>query len=247
MRVHRLIFRLDFAGPNFAVIDSPGTVMRLLNDMGKDFWEEFQDASANRLVAGQKKDKSKGFSRQLSLEGLSMHLVYDTAKGFDLANPDADETLQTLLKGMNSLCEYFKINDLRRAGIRFSGLTNIKHKSPDIVEGFRKLMDSDLLGSISKQLGEITDIGIRIDGRHTDKLGYHLQFGPYVKSEARKFFSEEISGHLAEDDRYNAIFDVDVYEDSFALTVRPSQWAKAPIAKSTNLVNEMSHILSERI
>lgn len=245
MRVHRIVFRLDFQRPNFAIIDSPGTVMKTLSDMGEQYWPDFRDESANRRVSTSKVDAEKGTFREMAVEPTHLSVVFESAAGIDLNSVDADETLSTLFKGIHSLCETFKVNDIQRAGIRLSVLGQIKGGTPSLFPLFNKLFDQHLVGSVKESLGDIKDTGIAFDGEGADKLGYHCRFGPFDASEASKYFTATTAKKMTDETSANLIFDLDIFELKFAMTVSAAKWSKSPLAKAKQLTSSVEEYLTK--
>lgn len=248
MRVHRLIFRLDFQHPNFDIINSPGTVMRILSDMGEKYWPEFQDDSANRRVTTANKDKEEGTFRQMTVEPTALNFSFESAVGIDINFLDTNETIASLFKGIHALCENFKINEILRAGIRFTILSSIKEGNPSLNTLFGELFDSQLICNVASNLGEIKDFGLAFDGNGLDKLSYHCRFGPYDSSDAQKHFTVAIAKKIEEDGApANLIFDLDLFEAKFALTVSAAKWSKNPKLKAKKLAEEIEAYLTERL
>lgn len=248
MRVHRLIFRLDFRRPNFAIIDAPGTVMRMISEMGDaTYWSEFQDSSSTRAIAGTTRDLKEGMFRQFSVEPTAMFFVLESTKGIRFASLGSDSTIGSLLKGVHTVCEAFKAEQFSRAGIRFIAMGSIPTTAPSLLPTAESLLDNQLLNRISSTLGTVTDIGFALDGESDDNLKYHLRFGPHKAGEAKKYFSAETAKQL-EDGGNNANFiaDIDIFEQDFAMTVRANQWCKAPIEKAQKITRAVTEFISNR-
>lgn len=248
MRVYRLIFRLDFQRPNFDIIDSPGTVMRILNEMGEKYWPEFQDDSINRKVVTTNNDKEKGTFRQMTVEPTAVTFSFESTVGISINSLDTDETIVALFKGVNALCDNFKINEIERAGIRFTILSSVKEGNPSLEPLFGVLVDSRLVSNVTSHLGNIKDFGLSFDGEASDKLSFHCHFGPYGPGEAKKRFTPTTAKKMEEDGApANIIFDIDLYEAKFAMTVSAAKWSKKPTLKAAKLATEVEAYLLERL
>lgn len=248
MRVHRLIFRMDFLRPNFHIIDAPGAVMKILSEMGDDkYWPEFKDSTANRVISVTARDEKNGIFRQFSVEPTAMHLLFESAKGTSFTSLLEDNQVATLFKGVDSFCDFFNVSALSRAGIRFIALDNIPTKQASLLSTTASLVDSSLLGSVKSILGDPTDLGIAIDGEGSDKLGYHFRLGPYAANEAKKYFSPDTEKDLsAAGDSSNFVSDIDFFELNFSMTVRASKWCKVPIDKAQKILGSVPGLLSKR-
>lgn len=247
MRVHRLIFRLDFQKPNFDIVNSPGAVMQILSDMGDQYWPAFQDDSANRRVSATNIIKEKGIFRQISVEPINLNFAFESVAGVDINSLDMDDTFSTLFKGVRAICGKFGIQEIQRAGIRFFILSNIQQGNFRLSPSFKGLLDPQLVEKVNTTLGEIRDIGLSFDGESSDKLSYHCRFGPYEANEAQKYFPGTTS-NIFEENKVNAnfIFDLDLFEEKFVMTVNADKWSKGPIQKAQELVKEIEKYLSER-
>lgn len=248
MRVYRQIFRLDFQHPNFEIINSPGTVMRILSEMGEKYWPEYQDDSANRKIVTTNKDKDKGIFRQMTVEPAALTYLFESTEGISFDSLDTNETLATLFKGVHALRETFKINEIERAGIRFIALSSIKDGNPSLEPFFGELIDSQLVRSITSNVGGIKDFGLSFDGEASDKLSYHCHLGPYAANEAKKYFTSGTANKMEKDGvSANLIVDLDLFETKFAMTVNAAKWSKTPSLKAKKLVAEIEAYLSERL
>lgn len=249
VRVHQQIFRLDFQYPNFDIIDSPGTVMRILSEMGDKYWSEYQDDSTNRKVVTTSRDEKKGTLRQITVAPTVLTYIFESSEGVNLESLDANETLATLFKGVQAILEKFKINDIERAGIRFVILGSIKEGNPKLESHFCNLADKTIIRDITSNLGSISDFGLSFDGQAADKLKYHCHLGPYSSiTESKKRFNVETSKKMEEDGLLaNLILDLDFYEEKFAMTVNAAKWSKAPAIKAIKLAKEIEMNLFERL
>lgn len=248
VRVYRLIFRLDLQQPSFEIINSPGTVMRIINDMGDKYWPELLDDATNRRIIAKSTDAEKGTFRQISAEPTSMNFVFESAEGIDIDSLDTDKNLAILFKGISALCDNFKINEILRAGIRFTMLSSLKEDNPNLKFCFGELFDSQLIRKVTSRLGAIKDYGFVLEGEDLDKLSYRCQLGPYEVSEANKYFSATTAKKMEENSLpVNLIYDLDLYEAKFAMTVSAAKWSMKPRLKAKQLSAEIESYLSERI
>lgn len=222
--------------------------MRILNDMGDEYWSEFQDTTASRTISGSSDDKKNGTSRRISVEPTTLNFVFESAAGVAIDALLQTETVATLFKGVQELIERFEIHEFERAGIRFVVLSAIKKGVPIPKEKFNRLFDQQLIGCINSKFGTIDDVGLSVDGEGPDKLKYHCRLGPYTDEDLKKQqFTKHVASLVEESGiKRNVIFDLDLYEQKFALTVKPSKWALGPIEKSQKLVTELEKLFSER-
>jgi hypothetical protein len=248
VRVHRLIFRLDFQRANFAIIDSPGRVMQLLSEMGDEqYWPEFQDSAASRTISGSARDEKDGTFRQFTSEPTAMHFVIESVNGLNISALASDKTVTALFKGVHAFCDEFKIDKFSRVGIRFIVLGNVTTATPSLLPKVESLIDNGLLDCVSSSLGETKDVGLAFDGEDADRLKYHFRMGPYTADEAKKYFSVETAKRIEVDGvAANFVSDLDFYEQNFAMTVRASQWCKEPIDKSQKVLSLVDQFLSKR-
>lgn len=244
--VHRFIFRLDFQKPNFNIVNSPGTVMQLIQEMGEKYWDEIQDDAASRKIAAVTKDLEKGIIRQITVEPMVLNFAYDSAKGIEIDALEGHATIEKLFDGVHKLCEHFKIDKIERAGVRLIALSSIKEDCPELE--FQHLFDGPVLNSVESSLGKITDTAMVFDGEGPDKLNYHCRFGPHKADQLERYFQRDtvkIMKEVAEP--CNLVFDLDFFELKFAMTVSAAKWSKAPIKKAKQVIKEIETYLSEKL
>lgn len=222
--------------------------MRIFGEMGEKYWPEFQDDTANRKVVATNNDKEKGIFRQMTVEPTAMTFSFESTKGVDINSIETDETLATLFKGVQAICDEFAINEIERAGIRFTIMSSIKNGNPSLEPLFGVLIDTQLVNAVTTKLGGIKDYGLSFDGEATDKISYHCHFGPYKNIESKKYFTATTAKKMEEEGApLNLIFDVDLFESKFAMTVNANKWSKTPTLKAKQLAEEVVAYLSERL
>jgi len=248
MLVCKIIFRLDFRRQNFEILDSPGKVMKIMHELGEEFWSEFQDTPQSRVLTAVFRDK-EGCSRfrQLTVDPSMLNFMIEDAKGIELTGLESNESYVMIFKGIQALCDTFKISELQRAGLRFYCLGSIGDNNTDLRSVFEKFIDDSLLGIIRTSIGGPEDYGIHLDGSDKDKIKYHLQFGPYAKEEARRYF-EQVHEQITERMSGNFICDLDMYEENFALKyTRPIVWTKPLVTKAQKLTKGIEELISARL
>jgi hypothetical protein len=248
VHVHRLIFRLDFQRPNFSIIDAPGTVMRLLSEMGEaEYWPEFKDASATRSISVSAHDAEGAIFRQFSVEHGSLYFVFESVPGRSVSSIFGEKTVANLFKGIHTFREHFDISQFSRAGIRFIALGNVKAKGDNLLPNFSSLIDRDLRGCVTGILGDPKDVGVAFDGEGADKIGYHVSFGPYGAEEGKKHFSPQIAKKIEEKKASsNLVIDTDFFELNFAMTVKAPQWCAQAVEKTQKFHEAIKQLVSAR-
>lgn len=240
MSVHSLIFRIDFRKTNYEIIDSPGRIMSIFSSMGENCWNEFADGQSTRAVTANFA-KDNALYRQVTIEPTSINFALETKKPIELSTIDRDENYILLMKSVTQLCDEFKIHELRRAGLRTISLNSICDNK-DLKPLFSRVYDGDIITSTESILGKGTDFGVVIDGEDKDKISYHLKFGPYSKDESSKYFPK-LNKSIGELDN-NLIFDIDLYEENFALTIKPAKWASSLLLKSSKFKGQIEKSLT---
>lgn len=222
--------------------------MKILSEMGDRYWPDFKDDSTNRRVITSNIDKDKGEFRQITVEPTALIIAFESADGVHIESLDTNETLGILFKGIQSIITTFGLNDIARAGIRFSILNSIGDKFPKLNAVFAGMYEAQLQEIISARLGSINDIGLAFDGESSDKLKYHCKLGPYGVDEATKFFSSSTATKMVEiGSSANLVVDLDLFEEKFALTVSAQKWAKTPTQKANQLISEITAYVMQRI
>ena len=241
MAIHNIIFRIDFK-PNYLIIDSAGKIMSLLKEMGDNFWNEFGDSPATRAITAIYKSEDQ--YRQITIEPTTINFTIETSKIIEAGRIESNSEYINLMKVIGLFCEVFKITDIKRAGLRTICLKSFG-TNQDLKPMFAKTIENSAINSINSSLGKSNDYGIVADGEDSDKLKYHLRFGPYGKDEANKYFSflyKEIS-----ELNYNFICDLDIYEENFALSIKPAKWSIVPITKIEKFVSSIEKSLTENL
>lgn len=249
MLVYKMIFRLDFRRQNFDILDSPGKVMKIMHELGEKFWSEFQDTPQSRVLSAVFRDNERcSRFRQLTVDPSMMNFTLQDAKGIELAGLASNDSYITLFKGIQELCDTFKINELRRAGLRFLCLGSIGDNNTDLRPVFETFLDGDVLKIIQTSIGDQEDYGIHLDGFDKDKIKYHLRFGPYRKEEAGRYF-EQVHEQITEGTSANFICDLDLYEENFALKYqqRSIAWTKPLVIKVQKLTDSIAELISTRL
>lgn len=242
MSVRRVIFRLDFP-PSFDIIDAPGAVMRILDPDSEGFWDQLQDVTAKRLISAEKLSQDGAEFRKVTVEPTTIVLELERANGIGESRFEHDSVLETLLQKVQAVCEAYKIKKLRRAGIRFYYLPKSNQTSEASLQLHQSLVRNEFLSAVRRSVGATKDFGLQFDGEHEDGVSFHLRFGPYFKTEARKYFekvSESIPG-----DEISRICDLDLFENNFEMGTRIHPWVKSQVAKFRKTMSEIRPYLEE--
>jgi len=241
MPIHRIIFRIDYKA-NFEIMNSPGTVMSLMNGDNHEYWQEFHDSSQTRQISGVYSKSDKGIQRRLTVDPSSINFEIEWLEGMPFTKLEDDNDYRELFKRVKALCTNFHINEFNRAGIRFIHLSTVGSEGGNLASSFSGLFPVNLHFSVQNSMGKPYDYGIAIDGSDVDGSKYHLKFGPYSKSEKTKYFLA--AGEIDE----NLICDLDFYEESFAFAnSNPTGWVRPFINKGNIVINELTKELLERI
>ncbi|MDX5333500.1 MAG: hypothetical protein LPK58_05585 [Gammaproteobacteria bacterium] len=234
MSIHRVIFRFDFKA-NFEIVDRPGEIMRILDDVSDGFWDELREASQNRrIMAVYKKAERERVARFIAVEPTAIYGVMESMAGWPLEDLEANrvESFRVLLRLVTKLFERFQITDLSRAGLRLIHLGTPLDRIERLRSVFRQKVATEVSSHIEKNLGEIADFGFGFEGMNEDKIHYRVSFGPYLDQESQKWFQEFGADFTAEGDP-NLIFDLDLFEHDISLpSGSAARWMRPLFARA---------------
>ena len=246
MQVCKVIFRLDFRRVCFELMDRPGVIMRLLNQLGDSYWDGFQDSPASRMVQATFYQKEGTAQRQFSVEPTNLNFSFQDAKGCEISSLESNETFSSLMKVATLICEEFSVKEFQRAGLRLVCLGQIGPKGTSLIPVFAKLVDGALLRQISDSLGIPEDYGLQLDGQGADKIKYHTMLGPYMEKDSKVFF-DKVEKHIYTPSEKNLILDLDLYEESFDMTIKPNAWARPLLLKASNLAKKSEAAITQKV
>lgn len=242
MAIHKFIYRLDYK-TNYEIMNRPGDVARLIVESRKDFFEEIGETNQWRQVVG-KWAKSKRLHREITVDPRSFIYGVETVDGVPAADLDDFESFADGVAVLDALRGAFGIQEFTRAGIRLWFF----EESPLAFEKARDhvlaRMDSKLLDGVRQSLGDIGDLGIRLDGVSAAKVKYHFQAGPFQgKAEVGRYLNK-VAAEFPADTRTNFVFDIDQFEENFtygAATVR--KWVGPLVASAASSVKSYLSML----
>lgn len=247
MPVYKLIFRLDF-NLNFNIIKNQGNIFETLQNglTGKTTkFLDFGENVNNRLIFARYIAEDKHFFKQLNIQPKNIDGSFENVKGVEINKLIFDETgFLSLSKTAGNLCREFKINEIKRSGLRIIYLNKISGKKQKIKDAFFSLFKNEPITKLSNCLGQIEDYGIVFNGITTEKIKYHLQTGPIKQDEFKNYF-EFARFEFPQDDYPDFLIDLDLYEENFLLSEREiSKLYKPIIVKAEQIVREFEDILT---
>lgn len=246
MAVCRLIFRLDFK-LCYDIIDSPGSVMRLIDKTTEGFWSEMRESKHRRGVEGRFLSEDGNLMRLLTVEPNAIIATFETVEGVDFANLPTDESFVGLQKLANKVCEEYKIDLIRRAGIRTMYFNKLGAKDA-VYSAFRKFISSSLLDNTEDTLGRINDYALVFDGDSDAGYKYHLTAGPLLSQEEMSRYFDHIGSKFVGKPEFDFICDLDLYEQDFSLSKIPlTRWFRPMIEKNAKLVEHIENQLKEQM
>src|ERR1700761_7924418 len=75
MRVFKVIFRLDFATPNFDMCDRAGAALRILHSSGDKFFANISESFQNRMVWGVTTGSDGRYSYHVQIDTQSANIL----------------------------------------------------------------------------------------------------------------------------------------------------------------------------
>lgn len=220
--MYRAIVRLDFEA-RYEVFDKPGEIYRLMVESAIP-WDGLKDNAAKRSVgAALKTDKTDTSGRHMSamsiyVEPTSLSIGYEDSKGLDLQQGGSSDSFFSLLELADQICSRIALQKILRAGFRGIHVGHVQGIG-DGMSPFAQFYSSDMLNAVGASLGKPKDFGIAIDGEGTNKVKYHLRFGPFAEKNLDEHF-QNVAPALRALEHLNLIVDADFYEENFALASR---------------------------
>ena len=208
VKIHRFIFRLDF-NPIFQIIDSVGSNLDLFNKCAKDLGLEWQGLSVNRnrsLVIGKiQHDEIEYCNINLEPNSLGGELQLRDGKNI---GEITDTKLFKLFKVITEdVTEKFVIQKFNRIGIRSWLILDAEESD---FESLLRLFINKVnwFNEFNHEDEKIDDAGFVLESTLDDKQKIKFIFGPYQKSESKKYFPDikDSIGNLG------IISDIDIYE-----------------------------------
>ena len=241
----RFIFRFDFKMcPKF--INGPGTAFSILQSSKEGFWEKFSESPTHRLITAN--FSSSDQYREITIDPMNINGNVEYMAGIDFAALEKDASFQELDKLSNALLKEYEITQLKRAGIRFF----LVGQSP-VAEGekLKKLTDNlseTLRESVTSQLGDITDLGVLIEGQGKDAICYRATFGIHFAEDIEKFLYHKRRPKNIDqfvEKGFNFSCDLDFYEKDLSFAeFTLSKWSKTKIRKAKSFVDKMPQIMA---
>jgi hypothetical protein len=249
MPIHKLILRLDYK-VNFALLDSPGTILRILNETQKPLWSSYADRRERRQVVAifQDSDTKPSHFRHIAVDPTSTALLFESTVGIPLQRLLADETIAQTIARIDALCQHFGLIDLARLGFRIYYFTNLRAGAePSVLDAFGSAIDSDLVRAIDSSVGRPSDYGLCVDGRADDKIEYHLRFGPYLAGEQGRYFEIIDSDQFVTQTSPDFVCDLDLYDTGFSLSsISLLKWLGPLVGKQEELLGRLEAIIARR-
>lgn len=199
--------------------------MRIMDDVGKDFWSSFSESSAGRTVTANNDSREEKWSREASVTPNAISGNLERHSGLQIDDIPSDEAFLKLVKTIDDVRRHFSISELARCGMRIYYFDKIQPIGESVKATFESLFDREFISQSVSALGEIEDIGFCIDGKHKDKLEYHFRCGPYFSPEADKYI-EYLPNEFSKNGEFNFVADIDLFERSFVLkdSVSIAKW-----------------------
>lgn len=243
MKLHKLIFRIDFARVNARIMSNPGLIVDTLYKRGDDFWNEFQDNPGTRTI-GAKRANDDGSLCQFTVAPSNINFLVESVKPIEWGTMETDANISAAFHIIDDLQESMEIRKLNRIGIRFNYLSNVRTKSSvsDFRSDFCHQFSSGLIAAVKTIAGTPDDFGVSIDGKHDDGIAHHTRFGPQDPSKMVQYFSEDVAKALSSSSA-NMFFDLDFYQDNLDLTIHSRKWVRTPFHRSEELVKRLTTVI----
>lgn len=237
MAIHRLIYRLDFP-LNTGIMDKPGEVARILLEEKKDFFSEVGETREWRQAAG-KEDKDELVFRELTVDPRSLILSVESVPGIPSKDLLDHDSVSGGIALMDACCRVFKINHFSRAGLRLWLFEDFGRGFEGMRQEFRSQLSQRVCGVVEASLGNIGDIGLRIDGQSDAKVSFHLHVGPFHGKDEVTRYLQKRAAKFPTSHSADVVFDVDQFETNF--TYGPStikKWCTPVVENTAKLVRD---------
>ena len=237
--VLRLIFRLDFS-TNYGLIDSPGSIVRILDNVPEKFWDRLGDGRVAHSIAGQYSSSSE--YRNLSVEPQSINGSLEFRDGWDLSKIQRNQVFSELSRLVNELTGHFDIRNVDRYGIRFFVCERLGEKFDSSFEKFQELFTKEFRTNIEDEIGKTSDISVVLEGETNSSIKYRVSFGPYAPKDVGNILNNVPFPEIDELElpSYHLTADIDLYEQDFSLAGRTlEKWARTKLAVANSFLDNV--------
>jgi hypothetical protein len=238
-RVIRLLWRLDYTA-SYVYLDKRGAALNALTNTVPNFWDTVADGTIHASYLGTS-TKDNVF-RFISLEPNSLNGEMQWSSGTDMKSVLQEGPFRSTNNVVREILKVCDIRVLARAGIRFFCVSKFADGNRNRERTFNQL-DSGMRTLAASSLGSIEDIGIILEGKAQDGIGYRVTFGPFAEKNAtmnllQKPPNPDDLKALAD---YDLFFDVDLFETNFSFVEHSLfRWAETKLAKAINFIAKYS-------
>jgi len=246
MPICKLIFRLDF-NFNFNFIKNQGSIFEILKNglTGKTIKNiDFGENINNRLMFARYLSDDKHFFKQLNVQPTNIDGIFENTKGIEMSKLIFDEDgFLSLTKTVTNFCRELKIDKILRSGFRILYFNKLCDSSKEINDAFFRLFRNESISKINKCLGKIEDYGILFNGISVENIKYHLRTGPFTQNEFPNYLNYT-EFELKENEKYDFMIDLDLYEENFLLSKRDISKLYLPIIdKAEQIIKAVEEII----
>lgn len=207
-----------------------------------EFWKDFREQQGRRSSSAAFKDPEGQRSRVLTVDVASIHGVCESLEGWLPRDLPGKSDVDVLFKIADAVLKAFDIKAVTRAGLRTWYFGSKAPSTETALSATRAMLPPKLLESVENTAGAIGDYGFALDGEHADHVKYHLRFGPYRATEAKRYLTDLAAG-LESKAGYTSIMDLDLYEQESQFPTRGlAHWSRPlfeRVAKTASAIDTL--------
>ncbi len=235
-RAIRLFWRLDYSFA-YDLLQHRGDVVRvLLTEVDKLWPTAGSGAIPDSLVAT---FSSPSEARAISVETMSCNGSIEWPAGQDLERVLTQDSFRNTSRVVERVLKLCGVTVMVRAGIRLIVLEKASTGSTGFRNAFIAQVSNAYIRTAKKQLGDILDIGLVLEGQSEDGVSYRLQVGPTEEKNIRANLTTRPNVGIDDLLEHQLFFDIDLFEHNFSFREHTLQkWAVTKLDKAVQFVRD---------
>ena len=224
------IFRLDF-DRNYKLMDAPGTCFQVIKAASKGYWDDITENPNRQFIAVRRRlDRPSRQVANFTVEATSISGQLENEEGFEFAEADSSEYLNTIDRTVSELMTIFEIKNINRVGIRIQIVDG--EQSKDFEQSVKTcstygeyFVPAELADRI-----KIYDVSLTSIGELDHGIKFRITTGPAEAKDVVRFFANI---PMTEDDiaarvPHITAADIDLFEENINFTgTSLKRWFKA--------------------
>lgn len=246
-RVLRIVFRLDYDGPNYDFLDRQGSALRILTSVPEGFWSRVGDGRLPRSFAAE--FSSEIAFRNLNASAMCLDGSLESRSGIELSNMPENKEFRVMTKIIDNFCDEFKVAKLGRCGLRLFCVDSYGGSYSDQFLHFSSLIGGKVAPKIEAALGNVADLALTCEGKAPDGISYRIALGPFGEGDLPKLL-RRLRPSMQDEPFYQKAHvssDIDFFEHDLSfgeLTIQ--RWARTHWGKADAILDHVRRLMLGR-